>query len=186
MYSRNSDTRWVRMNWTVPFQEIMKEYNSIKDSLIIHRPEDGHDQWFAMTLIGVDSTKTNSHWEYGTKTKKQITKLGVRCPKTIDWVNSLPYNRIDDVRFLVIKPGGYITEHVDVPEHNWLDPLNIAINYPTGSQFTLDGLTVPYDNGIPMVLNIHYPHSVENNSEQERVHLLVHGKKNKEFWNYAV
>jgi hypothetical protein len=33
------------------------------------------------------------------------------------------------------------------------------------------------------VLNIHYEHSVENNSDEERIHLLVHGKKKKEFWD---
>ena len=53
------------------------------------------------------------------------------------WVRSLPYARIDDIRFLVIKPGGYISKHIDVSEHNWLDPLNISLIYPKGSKFIL-------------------------------------------------
>ena len=34
-----------------------------------------------------------------------------------------------------------------------------------------------------MVLNVHYEHYVENNSNEERVHLVVHGKKSKDFWS---
>ena len=49
------------------------------------------------------------------KAKKDITYVGKQCPKTMEFVNSLPYARIDDVRYLVIKSGGYIAEHVDVP-----------------------------------------------------------------------
>jgi len=62
---RNSDTRWVKMNFDVPCDEIQKEYESVKESLVIHRPEDGHKDWCAMTLYGTASDNTNSHWEYG-------------------------------------------------------------------------------------------------------------------------
>ncbi len=180
---RSSDTHWVKMNFNVPCSDIEKEYKLVKDSLVIHRPEDGHKDWFAMTLYGVASESTNSHWEYGRKAKKTVTDIGMKCPKTMDFVNSLPYARIDDVRYLVIKSGGYIAEHVDVPEHNWLDPLNISITYPKGSKFVMDGEEIPYYPGSSFVLNIHYPHMVENNSDEDRLHLLIHGKKKKEFWN---
>ena len=112
-----------------------------------------------------------------------MTDVGQRCPRTIEWVKSLPYARIDDIRFLVIKPNGYITKHIDVPERNWLEPLNICLSYPEGNKFVLNNKQVDYVPGMPLVLNIHYEHYVENNSDQERVHLLVHGKKKQEFWN---
>ena len=122
------------MDFDVPVKQLLTEYELIKDKLVIHRPEDGHKDWCAVTLYGFDSDKTNSHWEYDRrKQRPSITDVGERCPRTIEWVKSLPYARIDDIRFLV--------------------------------------------------LNIHYEHYVENNSDQERVHLLVHGKKKQEFWN---
>ena len=183
--NRNSDTRWVKMNFDVPCNKIEKEYESVKESLVIHRPEDGHKDWCAMTLYGTGSDNTNSHWEYGRKSKKDITEIGKQCPATMEFVQSLPYARIDDVRYLVIKPGGYIAEHVDVPEHNWLDPLNISITYPEGSRFVHDGEEIPYHPGGAFVLNIHYAHSVQNESDKDRLHLLIHGKKKKEFWNYV-
>lgn len=182
---RSDSTKWVKMGFDVPCLDIENEYNAVKDSLVIHRPEDGHKDWFAMTLYGVNAQSTNSHWEYGRSSKKEITSIGELCPKTMAFVSSLPYARIDDVRYLVIKAGGYIAEHVDVPEHNWLDPLNISITYPKGSKFIHDGEEIPYAPGVPIVLNIHYPHSVENNSNEDRLHLLIHGKKKNEFWNYV-
>ena len=38
---------------------------------------------------------------------------------------------------------------------------------------------------MSVVLNIHYEHYVENNSDEERIHLLVHEKKSKDFYNYV-
>ena len=70
MFNRDSDAEWVRMNFDVPIDIILKEYTLIKDSLITHRPEDGHKDWCAVTLYGFDSDKTNSHWEYDRKKQK--------------------------------------------------------------------------------------------------------------------
>ena len=47
----------------------------------------------------------------------------------------------------------------------------------------LNNKELKYKPGMSVVLNIHYEHYVENNSDEERIHLLVHGKKNSEFWN---
>ena len=172
------------MDFDVPVKQILTEYELIKDKLVVHRPEDGHKDWCAVTLYGFDSDKTNSHWEYDRRKQRPgITDVGERCPRTIEWVKSLPFARIDDIRFLVIKPNGYIAKHVDVPERNWLEPLNICLSYPEGNKFVLNNKQVDYVPGMPLVLNIHYEHYVENNSNQERVHLLVHGKKKQEFWN---
>tara|TARA_R110001592_G_scaffold79242_2_gene237277 strand:+ start:3726 stop:4316 length:591 start_codon:yes stop_codon:yes gene_type:complete len=185
-FNRDSSTEYVQMDFDVPVSTILQEYESVKDKLVIHRPEDGHKDWCAVTLYGFDSDKTNSHWEYDRRKKRPaITDVGEQCPKTIDWVKSLPYARIDDVRFLVIKPKGYITKHIDVPERNWLEPLNICLSYPAGNKFVLNNKEVDYVPGMPLVLNIHYEHYVENNSQEERIHLLVHGKKKQEFWNHV-
>jgi len=185
-FNRDSSVEYVEMNFDVPVKQLLTEYERIKDRLVTHRPEDGHKDWCAVTLYGFDSDKTNSHWEYDRrKQRPSITDVGEQCPRTIEWVKSLPYARIDDIRFLVIKPKGYITRHVDVPDRNWLEPLNICLSYPKGNRFVLNNKEVDYVHGMPLVLNIHYEHYVENKSEQERVHLLVHGKKRKEYWDYV-
>jgi hypothetical protein len=185
VYSRNSDICWAELELAVPVDVIEKEYVNIKDSLILHRPHDGHKDWFAVTLYGISSEHTNSHWEYS-NSKKTVTDIGQLCPQTLDWVFNLPFSRIDDVRFLVIKANGFISEHIDVLDQNWLDPLNISITYPKGNIFVMEDAIVPYDVGKSFVLNIHYKHSVTNNSNYDRLHLLVHGKKRKDFWEAVV
>ena len=190
-YNRDSDIEWVSMDFNVPVNAILREYNQVKDSLNLQRPEYDHKDWHAVTLYGFGSHLTKSHWEYRQKGRKfhscgikpDVTDIGEKCHGTLKWVRSLPYARIDDVRFLVIKPGGYISKHIDVPEHNWLDPLNISLTYPEGSKFILNEKEVPYKAGASIVLNVHYEHYVENNSDEERIHLVIHGKKNKDFWS---
>lgn len=186
MFDRSSNVKWVEMDFNPPCEIIHKEYQKIMDDLVIHRPEDGHKDWYAITLYGFGKEKTNSHWEYNRrKMRPGLTDAGKKCIETMEWIKKLPYARIDDVRYLVIKPEGYIAEHIDVEDQNWLEPLNISITFPKGSEFYMDKEIVPYKPGTSMVLNIHYPHEVINKSSEDRLHLLIHGKKKKEFWDYV-
>ena len=188
-YTRNSDIAWLKLNWNVPIEDIKNECNTIpKEKIVIHRPEDGHKDWYAVTLYGYGWDKTNSHWEYlKSKQKKKLTEVGKICPKTMQWIYSLPYSRIDDIRFLIIKPGGFIKPHIDVPDQNWLEPVNISITWPKGSQFIFtEKGKVPYHAGAAFILNIHYEHGVYNNSDEDRIHLLIHGKKKEEFWDCVI
>ena len=167
MYYRSSDIPWVKMNFDVPCYDVEQEYLSIKETLKINHPQDGHKDWYAVSLFYKDV----------------VTEIGLKCPKTVEFIRSLPYDRIDDCRFLLIKAGGFIAEHSDIPEHNWLDTLNMSITYPKGSKFVLNKEEVPYHSGASFVLNIHYSHWVENNSDEDRLHLIVHGKKSKDYWD---
>ena len=54
---------------------------------------------------------------------------------------------------------------------------------PLRFAFILNNKEVPYKAGASIVLNVHYEHYVENNSDEERIHLVIHGKKNKDFWS---
>ena len=56
--NRDSDIEWVSMDFQVPVNAILREYNSVKDSLNIQRPEYDHKDWYAVTLYGYGSDKT--------------------------------------------------------------------------------------------------------------------------------
>ena len=56
-FNRSSSVEWVSMDFNVPINGILREYNEIKDSLITHRPEDGHTTW---SWLGVGD-KGDSH-----------------------------------------------------------------------------------------------------------------------------
>ena len=190
MYSRNSEIPWVQLDWYVPYNHILREINKLSKFLVSHRPEDGHSGWLAVTLYGYSSKETKSHWEYlkiYKNKKKAVTKAGEICPYTLNWTKTLPFSRIDDIRVLVLKPNGVIQPHIDIPDKNWLDPVSIAIHWPAQCQFrfTHKGL-VPFGTGKSFVLNIHYEHGVKNNSNENRVNLLIHGKKKEGFWNDVI
>ena len=93
-------------------------------------------------------------------------KVGVETDLGHDYKDDFD-SRIDDVRFLVIRPKGYIAKHVDIPDQNWLEPLNISITYPKGNKFILNNKELKYEPGMSVVLNIHYEHYVENNSDED-------------------
>ena len=172
--TRESNHHWVQLDFKVPIEDLLEEYSTLE--IKEHRPEDGHSGWYGAIVYGTDDTR--SHWETGKGEWRD-------CPKTRKFVESLPYSRIDQVRFLVLKAKGFIKEHVDVPDRNWLDPLHIALTYPEECIFYQDGI-VPFAPGKSFVVNIHYPHSVINNSNEDRIHLLVNGKKRKDFYDYVV
>ena len=172
--TRKSPHHWVELDFKVPIQDILEEYSKL--TLKEHRPEDNHIGWFGVAVYGTDDTR--SHWETGKGEWKD-------CPKIKQFIKSLPYSKIDQVRFLVLKPNGHIKEHIDVPDRNWLDPLHIAITYPDGCVFNQNGI-VPFSPGKSFVINIHYPHSVINNSSEDRIHLVINGKKRKDFYDYMV
>ena len=189
MYSRNSKTPWVQLNWNVPFNEIFCEAKRLSNFFVTHRPEDKHKGWKAVTIYGYNSKNTKSHWEYLNlyKNKKKTTHAGKMCPKTLKWIETLPFSRIDDIRFLILNPKGVINPHIDVPDRNWLDPVSVAIHWPKQCQFkfTHKGF-VPFATGKSFVLNIHYEHGVINHSNETRVNLLIHGKKRGDFWNDVI
>ncbi len=185
MYSRSSKVPWLKLNWDVPYSHIFREFKSIpKSEFVTQRMCDNHVGWHATTIYGYGSSYTKSHWEYlHLKMKKKITSSGQFCPFSINWINKLPYQRIDDVRFLVVNPGGLIKPHIDVKDQNWLEPVSIAINWPNNCEFkfTSHG-TIPFYSGMAVILNVHYEHTVINNSDSPRVVLVIHGKKNERFW----
>lgn len=190
MYSRDSKTPWIQLSWNVPVKDILSEVNTLSKFFVSHRPEDGHNGWLAVTLYGYNTMETKSHWEYlkvYKNRKKKITKAGETCPKTLSWVETLPFSRIDDIRFLVLEPNGVIQPHIDISDRNWLDPVSVAIYWPDQCQFrfTHKG-SVPFATGKSFVLNIHYEHSVKNNSNEKRVNLLIHGKKREDFWDDVI
>ena len=190
LISRNSHYPWVFLNWDPPVEKIYKEFNGLnKDDLFEHRGDETHINWFASTLFGYSKNQTRSHWEYRHKAegKKDITSVGEKCPETMKWIAGLPFTKIYDVRFLLVKAGGRISPHVDVSDRYWLDPVSIAVKWPNDCNLKFTDIgTTPLKTGISYVLNIHYEHSVENNSDEDRVVLVIHGKKAKTFWDDAI
>ena len=85
-----------------------------------------------------------------------------------------------------LEPGGKISPHSDAPGRlpgeqglDMLDfgvPINVAITHPQGCEMMLEkhGI-VPFEEGKAFIINIRNVHSVVNNSDRQRIHLIAHG-----------
>lgn len=177
-----SDAKYVKLNFPVDYKGMLEEAIALKDQFITHR--DGsydHKGWKSLVLHGWDDGQSG-HWkDYGYNTIDQVvenlhwSEASIQCPKTVDFVkNKFPSNLFGRVRFMLLEAGGHIGEHIDskVP---LLDNTNISLSNPEGCLWHWgDGDTLFMEPGSTYVMNIHYPHAVYNNSNEDRYHLIIH------------
>lgn len=171
---------------------LLDECRSIDHLYVSHRSQDskngyGHRGWNSITLHGIDQNKTEHYTKYGFSNLEEAnykwTDVCSLIPTITEFVQSLPYDKFDRVRIMRLEPKGYIMPHADGPGRIF-SPLNIAINNPQGCDFIFKNAgIVPFKAGTGMVLDIAREHSVINNSDQARYHIIVHGYYNKKF-NY--
>ncbi len=135
-----------------------------------------------------DSTKTE-HFEQYTKNEPSeysLTEVAHLCPTTLDFLSQLI--NISDakrIRFMLLEPGAKIRVHTDAsPGTQTQLAINIAFNMPEGCEFHIETAPdgkhishtkqVPFQAGSAMLVNVAKFHYVENNSNENRIHIIVH------------
>ena len=180
-----------------PYSEMLKEAKALETLFNPHRidvdiPSEYNNRgWSSLCLHGESWNKTD-HWasyeENKFKTQKDIIydwceEITQLCPITTKYFKEqFPYVSYDRLRFMYLAPGGYIQQHVD-RDTSLLSPINISLNNPEGCIFRMKDLgDVPFsDNGGACLVDISNPHSVWNNSDIPRIHIIVHGIQSQEF-----
>ncbi len=182
--NRKSQTPYVeltKLNFNA--ESAFGEYEKSKIEFFKHPRGDQNKGWYGHTLFGWGENNT-LHYLENKDLKREPTwseSIGF-FPYIKRFVESLPYDSLFDVRLLLIQSGGYIAPHKDFNSMR-LDPLNIAIRYPDDCFFKIENFGyIPYQSGKGFVVNIGYKHSVVNLSNQDRLHLVIHGKKSKDFY----
>ena len=85
---------------------------------------------------------------------------------------------------MLLRPGGYIVQHSDNRTSNLGAATNISLNNPVGCKFVTERGLIPFKNtGSVMMFNNHYQHVVFNDSDEERIHIIVHGAWDGRRWN---
>lgn len=96
-------------------------------------------------------------------------------PKTVDFFKEIwPGSGYRRIRVMLLKPGGHIAIHQDgnIPG---LDPINIAITQPKDCAFVMEKHgAVPFEPGQAFWLDISNRHTLFNDSDQDRWHIIVH------------
>ena len=187
----DSNLPWLELDIDFPHEEMHKEAINLKDRFVKHRDQDGqggyrHKGWRSLCIHGIDAEKTNHYEQYGYKTNQetpyQWTDIIDRCPVTYRFFKDVfPYRAYFRVRFMLLEPEGFITPHQDTFESK-LSPINMALNHPKGCVFKMEKPgVVPMKPGIVMLLDVSNKHAYINKSEEDRIHIIVHGKPTKEY-----
>jgi hypothetical protein len=184
---------WIQLDIEFDISKWKQEAELVKQYLVPHREGEGHDEWRSCCLhgLGVGITSTNDsalpneyHW----------TSIADECPTITAFWKSFPTERFARLRFMELSAGGLIAPHCDAPngvkntEFDMMDhmiPINIAITHPDDCYMDLQTYgRVPWKAGRAFVVNITDTHTVINNSNSPRMHMIGHcviGNQKKEF-----
>jgi len=175
---KTSGLPWLKLNLEVPVEHISKEADQIYPDAVMHRSDDtfanySHQGWKSLTLYGAGPTVTTH-----TTGIHNWTSIADTCPHTVDFVKK--YWDIDNttgrIRFMWLEPGGFILPHSD-RDTSMLFETNVAITHPDKCRFRfLNYGTVPFTAGTAFLVDISNKHLVVNESDQTRLHFIVHAK----------
>lgn len=185
--TKENKTPYLPLSIDGPWQEILNEARSIAHLFVPHR-DDGHSSgWSSICLHGLSVTLTDAPGAYPEyrdipyeNLPWQWTELTQMCPITTDYFkNIFPYKTYQRLRFMKLDAGGYIAPHHDSNSFT-LSAVNISLNNPINCNMVLEDIgIVPFNsNGGVMAFNTSYEHSVWNNSNEDRYHIIVHGLYN--------
>jgi hypothetical protein len=172
---------FLKLNLSVPAAEILQEWEAVQHLAVAHRVAEsisdrffyGHNGWKSLTIYGEHHKITEN-----TDAPKSWTEIAKHCPNTIKWLedNFVIDANTGRIRFMLLEPGGYILPHSDRTQKH-LSEINIAITNPEGCcfRFTHYG-NIPFTVASAFLMDVSNHHLVYNNSDQPRLHIIVHSK----------
>ncbi len=167
---------WLELDIKVPTDQILTEFEQVKDQLVSHRAGDQllnqtHKGWNSLTIHGIDPSVTEEQ-----EGKHTWTSVADKCPKTKQWIedNFLINDNTRRIRFMFLEPGGWIMPHKDRDTHQ-LREINVAITNPSGCVFRmLERGNIPFEPGKAFILDIANRHMIHNDSDKPRLHIILH------------
>lgn len=174
--------RYLKLDIPVPYKEMLEEARSLKDRFTPHRGGESKG-WMSLALHGLDENRHENWSDYGYASAAEAAKDFVwtsaskDCPVTMDFLTRIfPSKKYGRVRFMLVEAGGHIGMHIDSKSMIYLtENINIALNNPVGCVWQWgDGHPdLVMEEGGAYAMNITYEHSVVNNSNEDRFHLIV-------------
>ena len=184
---RESHLPYLEMDISMPYAEILAEARAVRHRFVTHREGDG-EGWMSLCIHGMSAEQTDAPNMYGYTHETAPytwTDIADLCPVTTDYFkNQFPFQFYHRLRFMLLRPGGYIVQHSDNRTSNLGAATNISLNNPVGCKFVTERGLIPFrDTGSVMMFNNHYQHVVFNDSDEERIHIIVHGAWDGRRWN---
>ena len=173
----------------LPYRDMLAEAQRLRHRFVQHRQGCGQG-WLSLCIHGTSAEHTDAPSAYGLADHEVVydwTDIQNLCPVTVDvFKNKFFYTKYLRIRYMLVEPGGYITPHTD-GNHFCLGAVNMSLNNPSGCRLVTEQGTVPFkDSGTAVLFNTSYQHAVWNDSHTDRIHMIVHGSPNPEFWQKKV
>lgn len=176
----SSNVRTLKLDLEIPFKEMYQEAESVIQDFYSHRDAgEEHQGWKSLVLHGRGKHITQGDEQYDNLEDLpdyHWTEISDVCPITTNWLkNCWPIDKFLRVRFMLLEPNGYIMPHRDNNKRK-LQAVNIALNNPEGCVFGMEdyGL-IPWQDGDVRLIDISTKHAVWNNTDKNRIHIIVHG-----------
>ena len=176
-----SEGKYLKLNIELPYEEMCKEAFALIDKFTSHRSgEYSHGGWESLTIHGLGWDKHENYDFYGYKKGKDASKdmhwteIADLCPVTTKWLKEVfPCNRYGRVRFMLLRAGGHIAPHFD-SSMKLIENINVALNNPIGCKWIWgDGEELIMEPGGVYAMNLHYTHELVNNSNEDRMHIII-------------
>ena len=167
----------IKVETNVPVKDVYNEIQNIKKYLVTHRSDSGIG-WRSFCIHGQKYSRTKEDSYYKDFLGHKWTPEAIEnMPQTIKWLKSLGYKNFQRVRVMCLEPKSFINLHRDQTESK-LGPVNVAINNPKDCKFYLQNHGVlEFDPGTAYQLDLVNYHTVVNNSNVPRYHIIIHGDK---------
>jgi len=189
-----SDIKHLILDIPVPYQEMLNEAINLKHRFTEHRSGDGnHRGWKSLTLHGLDENR-HENWDaegYSSALDAakdfKWTQAAYDCPVILDFLqNTFPSKRYGRIRLMLVEAGGYIGFHSDT-KHRILENINIPLSNPKNCIWHWsDGEKFFMEPGNAYAVNISYEHSITNDSNEDRYHLIVARHDSTDEWKQLI
>lgn len=168
---------WLKLQIEVPYQDILNEIGNIKQYFVDHRDTySEHLGWKSFCIHGKSYDSTREDQFYDDDRPHNWTEISQQLmPQTVSFFKQQwPGDQYHRVRIMELAPGGYISLHRD-SEVSRLSPINIAITQPKKCAFVFEkNGTIPFTPGSVFWLDVSQLHTVFNDSDEYRYHIIVH------------
>jgi hypothetical protein len=180
-----SQGKCLKLDLQFPYEEMLAEAKAMREHFVRYHVNTHlykQEKWFSLSLHGYEYNKPSAYTAYPEYTNPydaindfKWTWAAEHCPITVNWLkNTFPTKKFGRVRFMLLEAGGWIQRHFDSDEPV-IEAVNMALNNPEGCVWNWDdGTTLDYKSGDMYALNLHHYHAIENTSNEDRYHMIVH------------
>ena len=182
------DIAFLPIDWETDqdWEGMYQEAKKLSKHYIPHRHHENHKGWSSLVIHGLSSVHTESSHTYGYTDDNapwRWTDVAAHCPLITEFFQKhFDYETYFRIRIMKLAPGGYVIPHKDslAESENHIGPINLALNHPQECKFYMDGVGyLPWQQGRAIKLNLYNVHAVYNHSNEDRYHMIIHGRMGK-------